>query len=99
MSYLGLMCSDTFKPGGKTTGQRMGHYIIEGGRFEQAYLAMPKEYLLPFTSFTSPQKQTAIAINKNKIKYECTTCYTTVWGKPNLHVVCGECQSKLIEKK
>ena len=100
MSYLGLMCSDTFKPGGKTTGQRMGHYIIEGGRFEQAYLAMPKEYLLPFTSVPSSktEKEVATDISKIKIKYKCATCSTTLWGKPHQYVLCGKCNCALIEK-
>ena len=36
MEALGLMPSDTGKPGGKRTGQRMAHYLISGGRFAQA---------------------------------------------------------------
>jgi predicted SprT family Zn-dependent metalloprotease len=33
MQSIGLMPSSTGKPGGATTGQRMGDYPIEGGRF------------------------------------------------------------------
>lgn len=36
MIEVGLMPSQTGKPGGKTTGQGMSDYIITGGRFEQA---------------------------------------------------------------
>jgi predicted SprT family Zn-dependent metalloprotease len=36
MINIGLMPSDTGLVGGKTTGDRMTHYIIEGGRFEEA---------------------------------------------------------------
>lgn len=36
MMEIGLMPSDTGKPGGKTTGQHMGDYPITGGRFEEA---------------------------------------------------------------
>ena len=50
MEEVGLMPSDTGAPGGKRTGQHMTHYIIEGGRYEQAFNAMPPEYTLPFTS-------------------------------------------------
>lgn len=50
MEEIGLMPSDTGAPGGKKTGQHMTHYIIEGGQYEQAFHAMPKEYTLPFTS-------------------------------------------------
>ncbi len=36
MKGVGLMPSDTGKPGGKQTGERMADYAIEGGVFEQA---------------------------------------------------------------
>lgn len=35
MESLGLMPSDTGKPGGKKTGQSMGDYVIPGGKFYQ----------------------------------------------------------------
>lgn len=50
MEQVGLMPSDTGQPGGKKTGQHMTHYIIPGGKYEQAFHAMPQEYTLPFTS-------------------------------------------------
>ncbi len=34
MKEIGLMPSNTGKPGGRQTGEQMTHYIIEGGRFE-----------------------------------------------------------------
>jgi len=34
MARIGLVASDTGKPGGKQTGQAMTHYIEPGGRFE-----------------------------------------------------------------
>ena len=36
METLGLIPSDTGRPGGKRTGQIMGHYVSDGGPFEQA---------------------------------------------------------------
>lgn len=36
MEAIGLMPSDTHKPGGKRTGEHMGDYIIEDGLFMQA---------------------------------------------------------------
>ena len=36
METLGLIPSDTGRPGGKRTGQSMGHYVSDGGPFEQA---------------------------------------------------------------
>lgn len=36
MEALGLMPSSTGRPGGKRTGEKVEHYIIEGGPFDQA---------------------------------------------------------------
>ena len=33
MREIGLQPSDTAEPGGAETGQRMSHYIVEGGKF------------------------------------------------------------------
>lgn len=46
MESVGLMASNTSKPGGKKTGQSMGHYIIEDGMFEQAFDKMPGDIAL-----------------------------------------------------
>lgn len=40
MEAIGLMPSDTGKPGGKRTGQSMSHYIIKGGKFEKVFKAL-----------------------------------------------------------
>ena len=40
METLGLIPSDTGRPGGKRTGQSMGHYVSDGGPFEQAAKAL-----------------------------------------------------------
>ncbi len=33
----------------------------------------------------------------NRHKYYCKKCYLNVWGKPDLHILCGTCQLPLIE--
>lgn len=50
MDEIGLVPSSTGAPGGKRTGQKMSHYVSEGGRFAVAFAAMPPECLLPWTS-------------------------------------------------
>ncbi|MEM6737045.1 MAG: SprT-like domain-containing protein [Bacteroidota bacterium] len=50
MKSIGLIPSNTGEPGGKEVGQSMSHYIEPGGKYEVAYEAMPKDYLLPFTA-------------------------------------------------
>lgn len=50
MIEVGLIPSHTGKPDGKMTGQRMTHYIEEGGSYQSAFEKMPERYVLPFTS-------------------------------------------------
>jgi len=47
MESLGLCPSDTGKPGGRKTGQKMSDYIVKGGRFEeQTKILLKKGFLL-----------------------------------------------------
>jgi hypothetical protein len=48
LESIGLMPSRTGRPGGKPTGHRLSHYVIEGGPFEKAFSSMPETYLLPW---------------------------------------------------
>lgn len=50
MKEVGLIPSNTGKPGGKETGQQMTHYIEERGPYQLAFEKMPERYILPFTS-------------------------------------------------
>lgn len=36
----------------------------------------------------------------NRIKYSCTGCtdQISVWGKPGLKLICGECQAEFVER-
>lgn len=86
MEAIGLMPSNTGRPGGRRTGQQMSHYIIEGGPFHLAFQAMPPEYLLPWQSGGIPAVSRAA---KNKITYLCPACGLRVWGKPHISIVCG----------
>jgi len=40
----------------------------------------------------------AEAPKKNKVKYSCTACKTNVWGKPDLKIICGECNGNYVEQ-
>ena len=50
MISVGLMPSTTGQPGGKTVGQKMSDYPIEGGPFLAALNAMPEPFKMPFIS-------------------------------------------------
>ena len=67
------MPSDTGAEGGKTTGQRMTHYIVEGGAFDGA----ARELLA--TSFRLNWQSAALGGStrpkgKNKVKDTCPSC-------------------------
>lgn len=39
----------------------------------------------------------ATAINKrSKLKYKCPSCDVSAWGKPKIHLVCGDCRKDMI---
>jgi predicted SprT family Zn-dependent metalloprotease len=95
MEGIGLMPSSTGHPGGKRTGGRMTHYIIEGGRFAQAFADLPPGALLPFVS-GSPLAKGAPLPSKpkdpSKTAFVCSGgCGAKMWGKPSLSAVCKDC--------
>jgi hypothetical protein len=90
MESLGLMPSATAAPGGKRTGDRMSHYIIEGGLFARAFAEMPAEYLLPWLCWEGKEgaKKPRAA---SKVKFTCPACGANAWGRPGLLLACGAC--------
>ncbi|MFT6164009.1 MAG: hypothetical protein ACJAZ7_000770 [Zhongshania aliphaticivorans] len=155
MISLGLMPSSTGKPGGKTVGQGMLDYVIEGGLFESAVKDIIREgfELIWFDTVSiipKPPSQTAsknvslssvpadtLSVSSNhvkeidlgvdmdafttaieqsllsdlpceivtsrpkkassKTKYYCTNCFSQVWGKTGLNIVCGTCIKPYIQ--
>lgn len=89
MEELGLMPSSTAAPGGERTGDRVSHYIIEGGAFARAFDAMPRECLLPWTC--EEQGSARKKKPRSKVKVTCPGCDAAAWGKPGLLVRCGTC--------
>ena len=108
MESIGLMPSNTGLPGGKKTGQQMTHYIIEDGPFEticKELLAnnfkiswadrfIPIKFLVPKPGGKPEPGKGAEPEPKikSKNKYTCVECGASVWGKPDLKIICGHCQ-------
>src|SRR5688572_9381061 len=79
MEEIGLMPSTTGREGGKRTGQRVTHYIIEHGKFEKLCLKFLQGRSIKLSSFPI-SAASAGQSNKNKIKYSCS-CGNNIWGK------------------
>lgn len=97
MERIGLMPTDTGKEGGKRTGQKVSHYIVEGGDFDRlcsAFLAEHKAELKFYSKNATTSQQTK-AKRKSKTKYTCA-CGQNVWGKPDLDIFCGDCGEPFI---
>lgn len=93
MLELGLQ-PVSFDGPGKITGQKVTHEIMEAGKFDHAcaellstgfYLAWQGHYLLK-----AKKNQAA-----NKVKYTCPVCGLNAWGKPEIWLLCGECEEEL----
>jgi len=91
MLAIGLMTSDTGKPGGAQVGQHMTHYILDGHAFQiTARQLIADGWAVRYTSpvETDDDKARRVARKASKTRYTCPCCKTNVWGKPGLGIVC-----------
>lgn len=105
METLGLMTSDTGKPGGTRTGTRMTHYIIEGGAFSRSYerlaatgfqLSWTSSIVRPNANEPDPGERDRDLKRRSKTKYHCAGCGLNAWAKPKVRIVCGDCRALLL---
>jgi predicted SprT family Zn-dependent metalloprotease len=96
MEVVGLMPSSTGLPGGKRVGQKMSHYVIDGGPFAVAFAGMPEAALLPWVSGGEPT--TPPKPKQNKAKYTCPTCGVNTWAQdsPDVDLRCNLCDRDLL---
>jgi len=86
-------------PGGKKTGQKVSHYIAEGGPFaaacaELAGQGVAVSYVDLWGEGDEKTRRTKAA---SKTKYTCPSCGLNAWAKPAVVLVCGECEIALTE--
>jgi ribosomal protein S27E len=99
MIDIGLVPSDTRKPGGKATGRRVGHFIRENGPFDRACTELLNAgFVIPFVETTPGEgvrKSEELRAQKaaSKSRYSCPDCERPqhFWGKPGLEVLCKRC--------
>lgn len=126
MMSIGLIPSETGRPGGKKTGDKMDDYADPNGAFKKACnQLLTKDFTLSWLDrFPVSIKQLAHTLHQlpeetvaamteeelsnlsihldedtqkkpSTICYSCPLCVMKVWGKPNLHVICGACSVTL----
>lgn len=97
MEEIGLMPSHDGKPGGNRTGQRVTHYIIEGGPFDISEKQLSKMgFQLHWQSISNSKHGRGMANKKNKVKYSCSSCSQNAWAKPESKLVCGHCNTPML---
>jgi hypothetical protein len=103
MKEIGLHPSSTGKKGSKEVGQQMDHYIVEDCPFDVAAEALASHgFRLAWGELAgridggeddeSDQGGGEDKNSSNRLKYTCPACDVNVWGKPSLHLICGECE-------
>lgn len=98
MHEIGLIPSNTGKPGGKETGQRMSHYIDPDGPFARVCAAyMAQAPVVIYRDTIAEGTQVAEARNKSKTKYTCPICDLNAWAKPETRLICADYGELLLE--
>jgi len=90
MVEIGLQPSHTGAPGGKTTGQKMTHYVLALGAFAKAFAKLQaKGFALRWQSVQiAPDREKKSA---SKTKFTCPNCEANAWAKPDSKLICGTC--------
>jgi hypothetical protein len=95
MEAIGLIPSDTGKPGGRKIGDRVSHYIEPRGRFAKAASRLLCSGF-EITWREAPPKRSlgggggglAGSFSGRRAKFTCPVCGDNAWGKADLQLVC-----------
>ncbi len=94
MEAIGLMPSSTGGVDGKRTGQRVSHYIVEGGAYDTAFAELRATgFVVPWGDAGRPVDGGAKP--NSKTRYTCPTCGLNAWAKPAVDVICQKCLEPL----
>jgi hypothetical protein len=100
MRAVGLVPSSTGEVGGKETGQALSHYIEPGGAFNIAYAILARRGLFRVSYVELWDDEAARKMKSaSKTRFTCPTCAANAWGKPTLHVICGECTQRMVAEE
>ena len=104
MREIGLHPSSTGARGGKQTGYRMDHYIIEGGPFDLSYGRFETigqtigwgDAVAPPSAGGGAGEGVVEAPKPKQLKFVCPGCGQNVYGSPKTAVRCDPCGLLLI---
>ena len=94
MIEIGLVPSHTGEPGGKRTGQSVSHYIEENGLYDTKWQTLAASGFM--LNYQDRQVIGAGKIQNMKVRYACPVCSIHVWGKPDLRLICVDCNERMI---
>ena len=94
MKAIGLHPSNTGEPGGKEVGQKVSHYIVDGGPFDLAcagFLAAGGaiSYADRWDDGDAAKKKTRAKKAASKTRFTCPTCGANAWAKAAARLLCA----------
>ncbi len=97
MRAVGLIPSDTGAPGGREVGQKVSHYIEDGGKFALACAELVSHgfdalYVELWGEGEAAKRKKKTA---SKTKYTCPACCVNAWAKPQTALICGDCEEPM----
>lgn len=97
MRQVGLIPSDTGAPGGKETGQKVSHYVEPGGAFDVACTELLGQGFEINYGERGGNEAARAKKRASKTKFTCPECGQNCWGKPDSHLICGDCNETMEE--
>lgn len=92
MKEVGLQPSTSGAEGGKETGPKVGHFIINGDRFDEAAGKLIQAgFKIEWCGIVDPPPPR----KESKVKYSCPQCALNAWAKPDTKLICGDCKADL----
>ena len=98
MKRIGLYPSDTTAPGGKETGDRVSHYIMEAGRFAEAMAGLERRgFTIPWSEVlviqvqdvpSGPDAAAPPPKSGKRIRYTCPHCGLNAWAMHGAELAC-----------
>ena len=99
MEMTGLIPTDTGLFGGKKTGQKVGHIVEPGGRFERACVKLLESgFTMPWQVVIDEGQATEKKAT-DKTKYSCASCGVNAWAKLDIKLICGHCMEQMLPQE